>query len=115
MLYTIEYIKIVLDKWFINLSSHNIPENVISLLQLDENFSLPISKKSNLYEIIKDVENNLKFLDKKTAESIRSHFISKLSDFLFSTTDKQILRNLSRVKTTFRKKYPKILFIHVNG
>jgi len=46
-------------KWFVNLSSITIPKNVQSLLQLGENFSLPIHNNDMLtMEFIKSFENN---------------------------------------------------------
>jgi len=48
------------DKWFINLSSTHVPENIKSLLQLGRNFSLPLTNKTKLTtNFIINFENNL--------------------------------------------------------
>jgi len=51
------------NKWFINLKK-SILKPVTKLLQLIDNFSLPINlyllvKKVNVHEFIKDVENKI--------------------------------------------------------
>jgi len=62
-------------RWFINLSSFNIPGEVSNLLQLDEGFSIPVfkNKKELVIEFIKDMEgkdlrrnNDQKLLIKNT-------------------------------------------------
>jgi len=48
------------NKWFINLSSTHIPDNIVSFLQLGGNFSLPVTNKTQLTtEFIINFENNL--------------------------------------------------------
>jgi len=48
------------NKWFINLSNINIPQEVSTLLQLGEKFCLPIrNKKQAIHEFIKDIESNM--------------------------------------------------------
>lgn len=59
------YLFEIKDKWFVNLTTQNIPDNVTSLIQLGANFSIPSHNKKYLLEIIKDVENNLRFFNKK--------------------------------------------------
>ncbi|XP_071578466.1 uncharacterized protein [Temnothorax nylanderi] len=62
------------DKWFINLSSTSIPRDIQCLLQLGDNFSLPVAKPQYLtLEFIKSIEHNLiKFpLAKQTAVRYR--------------------------------------------
>jgi len=46
------------EKWFINLSSCNIPAGVSNLLQLGEGISMPFfkSKKESVIEFINDFE-----------------------------------------------------------
>lgn len=51
--------------WFVNLSSCDIPDKVVELLQLGDNFSMPNINNHGLFEVIKDFENNLRFFDKK--------------------------------------------------
>lgn len=47
-------------KWFVNLTNIDIPSKVYSLLQLGDNFILPIdlNKKTTIYQFIKDIEGN---------------------------------------------------------
>jgi len=60
------------DKWFTNLSSKPISNNVQCLIQLGDNFSLPISNKNKLTkEIIKSVECNIKKFPIATHNDIR--------------------------------------------
>lgn len=49
--------------WFVNLSSIPIPKDIQSLLQLDDNFSLPDTDPIKLTtEFMKNIENNIKRL-----------------------------------------------------
>lgn len=48
------------DKWMLNLSSINIPNEIQTLLQFGENFSLLVYDRKNvILEHIKNIENNL--------------------------------------------------------
>jgi len=71
-------------KWFINLSSCNIPAKVSNLLQLGEGFSIPFfkNKKESVIKFIKDFEgidfrnnNNQKF-------KIRNTVVAQLQKFM---------------------------------
>lgn len=59
--FKLDYDNVRLKKWLVNLSSP-IPKNISELLSLSPNFSLPFynSKKEIVFQIIKDVENNIK-------------------------------------------------------
>lgn len=101
-------------KWFINLSTLNIPDDVVSILQLGENFSLSNANKRNLLEIIKDVKINLRHFDVKSPDTFRSHFIPTLTNHLISTPkicnlDKELFLRLKKVKS-FCADHPDILF-----
>jgi len=73
-------------KWFTNLSSKPIPENVQSLLQLGDNFSLPTLDKNKLTkEIIKSVEWNIKKFPTPTHKNIRNKTISIVKKLTSST------------------------------
>jgi len=53
--------------WLVNLSSVNIPQDIQCLLQLGENFSLPLfNKKKIIIELIKSVENITQKFDIET-------------------------------------------------
>jgi len=73
------------EKWFTNLSSKPIPNNVQFLIQLGDNFSLPTSNKEKITkEIIKSVECNIKKFPKTMHNNIRNRSISiinKLTSF----------------------------------
>lgn len=54
------------NKWFVNLSSVQIPPEVQGLLQLGYNFCLPVMNKKHVtMEFIKYVENNIRKLPTK--------------------------------------------------
>ena len=60
------------DNWFVNLSSISIPDNIQSLLQLGNNFSLPVRKLNNLTtDFIKNIENNIWKLPNEIRSNIR--------------------------------------------
>lgn len=45
-----------IDKWLVNLTSSPLPTNVVSLLRLGREFSLPPPlNKSTIFELIKDI------------------------------------------------------------
>jgi len=61
------------DKWFINLSSTTIPENITSLLQLGDNFSLPVTSVTELAtKFVINYENNLRKLPTAKRVDIRN-------------------------------------------
>lgn len=71
------------NKWLVNISSHHLPLHIIDLLRLGPDFSLPLCKndKSIAFEVIKDVENNIRNLNILTRESIRSNIVPILQRF----------------------------------
>lgn len=72
-------------KWFMNLSSTDIPKDIINFLQLGENFSLSINNRTNVkIEFIKNFENSIMRLpsDKRTTIRNRSlNILNSLSSF----------------------------------
>jgi len=105
------------DKWFLNSSHRHIPNDVIGLLQLGENFCLPPNNISQLtIECIKHVENNLsKFQHYNFSSMFRSRICSfinqiKYIDGLRTETDVEILKSLHITKT-FIKNNPDIIFM----
>ncbi|XP_018364720.1 PREDICTED: uncharacterized protein LOC108762281 [Trachymyrmex cornetzi] len=65
-------------KWFYNLSLLDIPTNIQYLLQLGENFALPISGgKPLVMEFIKSIENNIKKMQSSVHNNVRNHSADK--------------------------------------
>ncbi|XP_077255641.1 uncharacterized protein LOC143893802 [Temnothorax americanus] len=71
------------DKWFINLSSVAIPNDVQNLLQFGDNFSLPVCNTEKLtIEFIKNIEHNLRRLPPVTQSAIRNrtaHIVNNIA------------------------------------
>jgi len=64
------------NKWFVNLSSVNIPHDVLCLLQLGENFSISTNKNENVVmEFIKSIECNTNKFNIDTQLNIRNRAI----------------------------------------
>lgn len=76
------------NKWFINLTNINIPNNVIKLLQLGERFAIPV--RNNIFKVtletIKDVENNIKNFDHSSKQNIRNQVFTSLNSFINNIT-----------------------------
>ncbi|XP_071649570.1 uncharacterized protein [Temnothorax longispinosus] len=92
-------------EWFVNLSSVQFPPDIIHLLQLGDNFSLPYHNKQKiLFEFIKSIENNIKTLPIATQTFIRNRSIPIINDlnsdsnFSPSQSDKIIYGMLSLTK-----------------
>ncbi|XP_032685326.1 uncharacterized protein LOC116850787, partial [Odontomachus brunneus] len=104
------------QKWFLNLSSIDIPTNIQGLLQLGNGFSVPpTNEKSTLIECIKHLENNMRSLSTNEKEAIRSRSVSILRNIkLYLPTlyhnNKVILQNYLEAKT-FSKSFPDLLFM----
>jgi len=104
------------EKWFINSSNCQLPNEVIGLLQLGENFCLPPTDQSHLtIECIKHVESNLsKYQQYKFTGLFRSQICSFLNqikhiDRLRTDTDREIIESLHITKI-FTKDNPDIIF-----
>jgi len=80
------------SKWFINLSSCDIPMEVSNLLQLGEGFSFPFfkSKKESVIEFIKDFEGT-GFKNNKQKIKIRNTVVTQLDRFI---NNKQSVDNI---------------------
>lgn len=78
-------------KWFVNLSSIQIPEDVQCLLQLGDNFSLPFSNRDKLtMDFIKNIECSLTKLPSATQITIRNrsiNIINNLPNYSFPESD----------------------------
>lgn len=98
------------NKWFVNLSSREIPKEVRGLLQLRDGFCLPtISKKDKVItEFI--IENNLWKIQKKRPDvslNIRNHSLPIIQNllhhnYLRNNIDKDILQALTITKNFIR-------------
>jgi hypothetical protein len=108
------------NKWFLNLTQQSIPESVSNLVQLGEEFCLPISqnKKEVVHEFIKDVESNIIQKKIKKDTNIRNIVIPRLYKYLDSYTSKDSidakLISMSRSTSQFCKNNPNILFTRAN-
>jgi len=82
----------MIDKWFVNLSNVNIPTYVFNLLQLGNKFNLlvDVNKKPTVHEFIKDIESNIKRLDR---ELNMKNTIPQFHKFLHSKTHENIWNN----------------------
>lgn len=103
------------DKWFINLSSHNIPHEVQTLLQLGEKFCLPIvDKEITTINLLKNVECNIIRLPAQIRQTLRNRSFSIINKFhkssiVRSPIDKQCLHAL-KITKQFIVNNPNILF-----
>lgn len=73
-------------KWFVNLSSTNISEEVVDLLKLGPNFSLPpVSLNKNIvFQFIKDFENNILKYNAPLRERVRMILVPALDKLISS-------------------------------
>jgi len=107
------------NKWFINFSYVNIPQNIQRLLQLGQNYPLPFTNtKNNIIQLIKNIENNIIKLYQDTQNEIRNRsmpFIHNLmSKSLYKeSTDIQII-DLIKITNKFIKNNPNIIFIRAD-
>lgn len=98
-------LNVINNKWFVNLSSLNIPHDTQCLLQLGDRFSLPPPKgsKHSAFEFIKSIESNLSRSDPLFASEIRSLSVQFLNKFLStpsppSATERVLLRMVVSTK-----------------
>ncbi|KMQ88955.1 hypothetical protein RF55_11479 [Lasius niger] len=69
-------------KWFINLISSHIPQEVQCLLQLGDNFNLPtIDKEKTIVEFIKSIEHNTDKLPANIRLAVRNRSFNIINDF----------------------------------
>ncbi|XP_077273242.1 uncharacterized protein LOC143903487 [Temnothorax americanus] len=104
------------DKWFVNLSNMDIPQDVTKLLQFGNNFCLPnsLNKKKTIHEFIKDIEGNTKRNNINNLPRVRNAVIPQLHNYLYSkpTTNNVNTKLLTMYKITqrFCKNNPDIIF-----
>jgi len=103
------------EKWFMNLSQHNIPDKVKRLLQFGHNFSLPMTNPDNsIIQLIKNIENNIIKLNDDTQNTIRNWSIPLLhklknSSHIRDNMDSTIM-NLMTYTKKFIKSNPNLIF-----
>ncbi|KMQ88038.1 reverse transcriptase [Lasius niger] len=103
------------NKWFVNLSSKHIPQEVQGLLQLGENFSLPTMNTDTItVEFIKCVENNIGKLPANIRHTIRNRtnpIINNLSNYTFknSPLEREII-SASLASKNFIHDNPDVIF-----
>lgn len=91
-------------KWFLNLSYTVIPTNIRCLLQLSENFSLPINnKKVVIFEFIKNIERNIRKFPCPVQLAVRNHSIPLLNNLLsfFSRRNQSQFSDLVKITKSF--------------
>ena len=103
------------DKWFVNLSSTHIPNEVQGLLQLGGTFSLPCHNKDKIItEFIKNVENNLLKIPHDLRSTIRKRsvpIVHQLSTYSFKTSPSDIAYiGALRSTKSFINNNPNIIF-----
>lgn len=105
--------------WFVNLFKEQIPEEVVGLLQLDQDFRLlPIFSIDNklVFEFIKHLEDNFKNLNfpKNIIGDCRNRCVSILNKLKSTTQQRTIveidLLNAFHMISRFVKDHPFILF-----
>ena len=76
--------KQVNDPWFNNLSDTTIPNSVIDILRLGEKFNSPhlTSKQNIIFQIVKDVESNMNFIEGGENRDVLRHRILNVSCFI---------------------------------
>jgi len=106
------------EKWFINLSSSDIPSAVRDLLSLGEKFNLPITSQKirnrMALETIKDVENNIRHLNQEQKSHIRLLAASSLERFVnnrphLNNFNKELINRINHTRS-FINDHPSILF-----
>jgi hypothetical protein len=105
----------VRDGWFINLSSNVIPTEVQTLLQLGENFSLPLlDKRRAILSCIKNLENNLAKIDPKLHLDTRNFTIPVINNLLSLPQQNNEVNNrlkfLLKATNNFIQSNPDIIF-----
>jgi len=109
-------LKITNDKWFINLSNFHIPNKVSNLLQFGDKFSLPsnLNNKSDIHEIIKDLENNIKRYQIESQVKIRNSIIPQFHRLLHIKTQQnstsERIKSLINYTKQFCQNNPKVIF-----
>jgi len=71
------------NNWLINLSSTTVPHDVQCVMQLENNFSLPIdNKEKTIIELIKNIERSTNKFDIDTQLTLRNIFIPTINNLL---------------------------------
>ncbi|XP_044755068.1 uncharacterized protein LOC123314022 [Coccinella septempunctata] len=71
------------DRWMMNLSNRELPENVKNLLSLGTKFSLPMTKNDvKIDELIADVENILLTVPERRKDTQRARVTNVITNFI---------------------------------
>jgi len=104
------------EKWFINTSNSFIPKEVISLLQLGEDFCLPPTNSSDsITQCVKHIENNFSRLQ---GYNCKNNLRNQIFPFINNLNKIDIIKNETEIKliaakkitSRFIKNNPDILF-----
>jgi hypothetical protein len=81
------------EKWFINLSETVIPNEASNLLQFGSNFCMPHTnnKKSEIHEVIKDIESNISKFNIQHKADIRNIIVPQLQRFMDARTNNNVI------------------------
>jgi len=92
-------------KWFVNLTHHDIPNNVQRLLQLGQIFALPsLNIKHNIHQLIKNIENNIDKLHPDIQTDIRNRSIPLIHNLTSMQLYKDpVVNNIHKLFNTTRK------------
>lgn len=103
------------NKWFINLSEVEIPDTCIALLQLGNGFCLPPTNiECTTYEFIKNIENNIHYMEHTNKQTIRYNAAQIIDNFStqhynLDYTEQVILRTFYDTKK-FIKGNPNVIY-----
>jgi len=107
-------LKTIRKNLLVNLSSGNIPQDIQCLLQLGENFSLPLlNKEKIIIELIKSVECITQKFDIDTQLNLRNRAITTINNLpsisLINNSTNQRLTELMKSCTSFIHNNPNII------
>ena len=103
------------DKWFVNLSTIQIPSEIQGLLQLGENFCLPTHNKDKVVsEFVKSVEHSIDKLPRQSQLIVRGRtmpILNELSVFpLKKLPHNAELTRAVRMTKSFLLEHPEVIF-----
>ncbi|KYM93385.1 hypothetical protein ALC62_16014 [Cyphomyrmex costatus] len=106
-------------KWFVNLSSVDIPYNVMCFLQLGENFALPFNNRTKIvFECIKGIESSVLKMPITRRMDITNHSIPILNNIVsapkFTSPTTKKLSELESHTVDFIKKHPNVIYTHAD-
>jgi len=91
------------EAWFVNASNTSVPDEVIGLLQLGEDFCLPSHNKDrDIVEYIKSIENNFNKLRLRNSNTFRNKLFPLIKSIKNNGTSKMDTEILAAVSITKR-------------